>query len=553
MTTSSKAIAIARVSSQGQADPCKVSQDEQLGHIRAWATREGYQLVDSLKETVSGAKDLDEEWLVKRDRPILADAWERLKTGDVQALIYWEPTRFCRDTTDGGVAFAYWLLQSRKHGDGIRFVENEPSRDGDMAALAAFLIGYGGGMELKSQQRRFRMAKKPLFERGELGEGGWPYGYRWDKGKRCFEVVEDEVRVTRLIFDLYASGELPTRAISEELERLGCPSPTGLRVWGTPILSILLRRECYVTGEYQHRYGGETYTIPCPTIIDPATFDRVQAILKRRHANTGPRAKSKALLSGRIFCGICDPQGRPLPYWASAVYQCAGRKSVRSNVGDGRHYCTNRSISVKRADRLVWEAMVATITDRQSFKQAAEKRLAELGPDIARLQGAVGNLDAQDAQLEKEIVRSEELYRRTGRESNLKRAVELTQERERLLARKQEVAHEAAELHHLQESAEWFRKVIDSGYSVIEDITELEDGSIRLRQRSGYFRYKAGERRLFASGRREEQTWTKARLLEALSVRVTVHEDRLDIKVAGVERVLSDRRARDISSRPWSG
>ena len=35
------------------------------------------------------------------------------------------------------VAFAYWLLQSRKHGDGIRFVENEPSRDVDQAVLAA--------------------------------------------------------------------------------------------------------------------------------------------------------------------------------------------------------------------------------------------------------------------------------------------------------------------------------------------------------------------------------------------------------------------------------
>ena len=512
---------VCRVSTQAQASEDAVSYETQEENCRRWCEEHGFQVKRVRCEAKSADPGLD--WNERRLRPEFWAAWDALLAGEVQAMVFNDRTRVVRESS----SYAYFLELSRKYGRGIIVVDSayENLRDDWQRKALTALDGLASEADNKSRKLVFREKKVYRFRLGQLAEGDYPYGYRWRKEDHRFEAVYDQARAIRLIFSLYAGGDASFRDIVFELGQAGIPTATGAREWNPTVVGDILRRECYASGVYHHRYGGETYAIPCPPIVDRSTFGRVQAIADKRRSYKGPRLKSKALLSGRIFCGACtDPQGRPLPYYACSGYLCRRGRSRKRGGG-----CPNPYVP-KSAERAVWEAVVAVITDHQSFKQAAEKRLAELEQDIARLQGAVGNLDAQITQVRAQIRRAVDAFIDKGyaQEQAQKRVAALEDELRRLEERKQEVAEEEEELHQLQLNADWLREVVQRGYSVIEGISELEDGGIQVKQRSGYFRM-VRERRLLASGRREEQTWTKARLLEALSVRVTVHEDRLEI------------------------
>ena len=109
-------IAVARVSTDEQAADDRTSLDTQLAEIEAWCAREGYEVVDRVREEgVSVTGDLDPE---VHPRPFW-DAYERLKRAEVDAIVFMSRDRLSRSRQMHAVVGL--LAQARGHGDGIRF------------------------------------------------------------------------------------------------------------------------------------------------------------------------------------------------------------------------------------------------------------------------------------------------------------------------------------------------------------------------------------------------------------------------------------------------
>ncbi|MGB9590563.1 MAG: recombinase family protein, partial [Candidatus Hydrothermia bacterium] len=90
---------------------------------------------------------------------------------------------------------------------------------------------------------------------GFIPSGRPPYGYKLsDKGrnkKAPLLVKEDEARVVRLIFQLYAHEGLSLREVSRKLKELGIKAPEG-GDWDNRTMRNILARETYV-GTYHFR------------------------------------------------------------------------------------------------------------------------------------------------------------------------------------------------------------------------------------------------------------------------------------------------------------
>lgn len=508
-----KAIAFARVSSAGQATEDKASHAEQLRDIRTFAEREGYKIVEEVREVASGNADLTGVW---RDvRPLLADAWDKLENGQVSALVFWDPSRFCRDEEMMGTGSTYFVLKSRRYADGIRFVHGEADPESEMSALLTMVQALGPALEWKAQQRRFNAAKERMFENGELGEGDWPFGYNWNRKEKEFEVVEEQAEIVRLMFKLYAGGNLTLRALVKQLE--GHPTATGNYRWNPAVIGDMLRRECYSTGLHQHRYGDRIYELAVPIIVDQGEWNQVQRLLSSRRNNSGPRRGSQRMLSGRIFCGSCkDDQGHPLAYYCGSGYMCRARRD-----GGG---CTNPYVGRVRAERLVWDAVVKVLTDRRSFTKAAEKRLSELHVEIAKLSASMPDLASQITQVAKEQARAEEMFIATGSERSKARAIELVKKMKTLREQKRDAAEEEEALRQLQADAAWLQESVRQGTVTISRLADLPDGQVEVWQDSAVM---IDESKTLTSW--DTEIMSKRRLIELLDLRVIVHSDRMEI------------------------
>lgn len=171
-----------------------------------------------------------------------------------------------------------------------------------------------------------------------------PYGFKKIKiGKdHTLEIIEEQAEVVRLIFDLYVNEDLTPFRISERLNKIGVPAPTGGE-WNRCTVHSMLRNAHYAgyTVYNQHKETqvleyGEIITrrITQPDeeiiiaegkhkgIIDRATWEAAKN-LSSRHPKVNTKRDLVNPLSGILVCGKC---GRALKYEnranANARYAC---------------------------------------------------------------------------------------------------------------------------------------------------------------------------------------------------------------------------------------
>jgi site-specific DNA recombinase len=154
-------------------------------------------------------------------------------------------------------------------------------------------------------------------------------------GKDIRSVVVDEQRapLVKAAFILYATGDWSLHKLADHLER------EGLRSRGTPRYPERPLTASRIHSMLHHPYymgvvvwNGQRYPGKHEPLIDPDTFDRVQALLAVARIGGERAQKHEHYLRGSIFCDEC--LGRLL----------YGRHRGRS----GRHYeyfcCNNRTV-----------------------------------------------------------------------------------------------------------------------------------------------------------------------------------------------------------------
>lgn len=453
-----KAIAIARVSTDKQAAEDKVSHDEQLAHAREWAEREGYLIVDEFREVLSGATELDPD---RRDlRPKFWRAWDDLKAGEIDAIVFWEPTRFCRDKKYSGLKAATYIVESWDYGDGIRFTIDEPDRGNPYAVFMVFATNFFSAQELAAINRRFQMGAKAALARGHKGRGRDPYGYKWDNEKKEFKVVPDEAEIIKSIFNRYDAGE-SLRDIAYALSEAGIGSPDAQRGhkaaaarWQPTTIGRIMARDYYASGVMTGTFMGEDYALPAPPIVDAQLFERVQE--RRKTARHFPRRlHTRGLFQGLICCGSCDRTYNRGSYGGkqAANYFCPGRLTQTQRL-DGTPKCHSPNLKMVDTDAALWRALLTALKDPQGlveqFLARVESEIATLQPglepysDLETLREkrnaavkyltrpgmSVETVEETIADLDRQIERCEN--RLNGHEKELRRLMELRQQKRRL-------------------------------------------------------------------------------------------------------------------------
>lgn len=162
---------------------------------------------------------------------------------------------------------------------------------------------------------RVKTRLEQLTESGHYTGGSVPYGYRIEKmgctNKRNKEVYdllidEDAAQIVRLIFYKYVSEGFGAQRISRYLMEMNIRRADGSDFPNTSIISMLKRR--IYTGIITNG-NAESAFIPELQIIDQATFDRAQELMKARtqkHSEVPLNLAGQSLLVGNVlFCGHC--------------------------------------------------------------------------------------------------------------------------------------------------------------------------------------------------------------------------------------------------------
>jgi len=162
-------------------------------------------------------------------------------------------------------------------------------------------------------------------KRKQIADGkiSLPYAHflGYEKGENGLpKIVDAEAKIVRFIYALYLQGKTHN-FIARHLTEKGIQTPAGKQKWSISTVMSILQNEKYKgdamlqkhftvdyltkkvkrnEGEIQQFYVENSH----PAIIEPETFDLVQAEIKRRR-DTGKTHTGLHVFSGKIICGEC--------------------------------------------------------------------------------------------------------------------------------------------------------------------------------------------------------------------------------------------------------
>lgn len=273
------------------------------------------------------------------------------------------------------------------------------------------------------------------------------------------EIVEDEAKVVREIFDKYLEGE-SVRTIAKYLTANQIATPTGKEVWHYGTVKSILSNEKYKGDALINK----TYVVDCiskkvkrnngeraqyyvennhPAIISPEKFNRVQEEMARRTSKKkvkqiGTKTElgkysSKYALSELLICGECHT-----PYRRCTWTTTDGKKKIMwrciNRLDYGKKYC-HHSPSVEES--VLQKAIVQAVQNnigkcsevleklKQHIKmglsgEQTEDKTIDIQIEIARLDkeyvdllnqitADIENAEALESQLEEIIIKKHSL------------------------------------------------------------------------------------------------------------------------------------------------
>jgi site-specific DNA recombinase len=240
-------------------------------------------------------------------------------------------------------------------------------------------------------------------------EGRWmsgrtPYGYTRDEGL----LVPDPVKapIVRRVFQLYAEGKLGTTAIARTLEAEGAPAPRK-QGWSPNALQLILANAAY---RGLVRWNGESHPGLHEPLIDEQTFDKAQAILRRRGGDASLRRgnASDFLLSGLVRCDHCgrayvgtSAHGRSSRY---TYYAC----STRYKYGPSK--CNGERLPKDRLEAAVLRQLADLYRDGRLIERALARAATHMAKKRPRVEDQLASTRAELARVERKLERYFEAF-----------------------------------------------------------------------------------------------------------------------------------------------
>jgi site-specific DNA recombinase len=408
--TAIRAAIYARVSSELQATQSTIAS--QLAALRERLHADGLTLEDDLcflDDGYSGST------LIRPGLERLRDAaW----AGGFTRLYVHSPDRLARK-----YAWQVLLVEELQRG-GIelvflnRTIGVSPEED-----LLLQMQGMIAEYERAKIMERSRRGKRHAARRGSVNVlCAAPYGYRYISkhaggGQAQYQVVIEEARVVRQLFEWIGRDRLSLREVGRRLRQQGVPSAKG-KAWHVFTIRKLLSNPAYKgeavfgktrVGErrprlrplrgqpeqprrHTARYPGKAedqITIAVPALVSVDQFAAVATQLAENRRHFRQQVQSPGyLLQGLLVCGSCGyswygkgitrftkNDQTPYPY-----YRCIGMDAFRCG---GTKVCPHRPIRLDRLDAAVWADVCQLLQNPKALREEFERRLSgDEAPDI---------------------------------------------------------------------------------------------------------------------------------------------------------------------------
>src|SRR3989441_1876285 len=394
----------ARVSSEQQAAAHTVAS--QVAAVRERVAADGLTVSEAMQfldEGYSGATLI---------RPGLERLRDVIAAGTVDRLYVHSPDRLARK-------YAYQVLlvdAFRRAGVEVVFLNRALGQSPEDDFL---LQGQGMIAEYERAKsiERHRRGKRHAARTGAVHVlSGAPYGYRYVSkyaggGQARYDIVPEEARVVRQVFDWIARDRLSIGEFCRRLPQAGEVTRTGKTAWDRSAVWGMLKNPAY----RGHAAFGKTHQeplrprlraqrgrprqprravstvdvpqeewlpIPVPALVEPDVFAAVREQLRenQRHARQSRRG-ALYLLQGLVQCQQCgyayygkriSPRARKGKPRAYAYYRCLGTDAYRFG---GERVCHNTQVRTDRLDLAVWQEVCTLLTHPERLAGEYRRRL----------------------------------------------------------------------------------------------------------------------------------------------------------------------------------
>lgn len=335
---------------------------------------------------------------------------EDAKAQQFDFIVTKEISRFSRNTLDS-IRYTQELLAC---GVGVLFQSDNINTLLPDAELRLTIMSSIAQDEVRKISERVRFGFKRAIENGVVLGSSRIWGYRKQEGKLVID--EEEAKLVRLIFDLYANQLLGIRGVSARLSELGYRNGNGNAFSFSTIRGIL------ANPKYKGWYcGGKTSKVDyklkevrqfapeewvsyrdeerVPPIVTEELWDRANAILASRSAKQSAQDRTsyqnKYPYSGKVFCGI-----HHAPYYRAFYREKSGGREVwrcREYVKNGAKGCLAPSLYTSELNSIMRLCLAEILPDRTTLVQESVQLYAAVGQAVRR-QGALmqchKNIDA---------------------------------------------------------------------------------------------------------------------------------------------------------------
>ena len=363
-----KAAIYARYSSDNQREE---SIDAQVRTIKEWAENNEVQIVKTyIDEARSATID---------NRPQFLEMINHCKLGVFDLVIVHKLDRFARNRYDS----AFYRRELKRNNVKLISVTEHLNDSPESIILESVLEGMAEYYSRNLAREVMKGMRETAYQCKHNG-GLPPLGYDIDHDRK-YVINEKEARTVRLIFQMYADGA-GLKSIAREMNSQGFKTKRG-NLFGNNSIHELIRNEKYC-GNYvfnrtvaqvdgkrnNHRSKDNDAMIRIeggiPAIVDKKTFHMAQERLENNKKGRN-KAKVDYLLSGLIFCGICNgamvgntrTAGRNKDKYST--YECSSRKR--------KDHCAMKSIRKEYVESAVLEEMEANIFSESGLDTLAKR------------------------------------------------------------------------------------------------------------------------------------------------------------------------------------
>ena len=271
-----------------------------------------YSSANQTEQSIEGQLHVCEKYAATNDIEIIAQYIDRAATGTnaqrrefqrmisdseknmFEAVLVYKLDRFARNRFDSA------MYKRKLSENGVKVISaTENISDGPEGIIMEAILEGMDEYYSAELSRKMRRGLEESFRKGRYLSNIAPYGYQKENHKLVVDKTTSPI--VKEIFQKYLNGTKEL-AIVRHLNEKGITNSVGSK-WTKSDIDRLLRKTIY-KGEY--RYADFEGSIPCPAIIEPEVFDRVQELLEDSRRRTREnRTGYNYILTGKLHCVEC--------------------------------------------------------------------------------------------------------------------------------------------------------------------------------------------------------------------------------------------------------